>query len=723
MEKSEYIAHTIEGSSCEPQLLKEHLIQVAELAKAFGTAFDAGEVAYLCGLYHDVGKYSREFQSYIRGALKKRVDHSTAGAQLLQKGVVPAFCIAGHHAGLPDLGGATDMAGTSTLGGRLKKSIPDYSQYQKELPAPGPHAMPEAFQKILGKQEYLQAMLYIRMVFSCLVDADFLDTERYMSQGSVQRGGFDSIEELAQLFFDELAKKGYLHPQNALNEKRCQILRRCMEEGKKQPGLYTLTVPTGGGKTISSMAFAMAQVQAWKKRRVIYVIPYTSIIEQTADVFRSFLPDKDIIEHHSQVTYDDDGDRYNAKKLATENWDAPVIVTTNVQFFESLFANKTSRCRKLHNIAESVIIFDEAQMIPAEFLRPIIKAIEYLTQDYGCSAVLCSATQPALDQMFQKEGRPVSEIMDHIPELYSFFQRVQFRDEGTVTYEEIAEALSKRQQVLCVVTTKKEADAVYKCMKGKDIFYLSTNLYPAHRRRVIADIKERLKTGKPCRVVSTSVISVGVDIDFPEVFLEMTGLDSLIQGAGRCNREGKRPLTSSIAHVFQTENNKKSSFMKQEKQITEGMIRQADEVTAPESIHSYFQRLFYNKGDDALDKKDIIHKAQRMSFAQMASEVKLISTTTKAVLIPHEPEAIAIAEKLKQGIRSRKLMREAGQYIVNVRCSDPQHPYSLFDQLCRAGKIEMFPGDSEMAYLVDESIYDDTKGLVYEEKEGEGIIL
>lgn len=726
-----YLAHTSEEHPDEPQRLRDHLEAVAAMAKAFGEPFGAGDMAHEGGRYHDVGKYAERFQQYLRGLYKGKVDHSTAGAQLmLQNGLVPlAFCIAGHHAGLPDLGSRADPPGAPTLLGRMKKKIQPYDAYQTELPAQPEKLSLEKLQT-LGKDP-LQLMMYIRGIFSCITDADFLDTEAYMSGGQVERGGFEPIEKLADRFFETLEKKGFLSPTNELNQRRCQILRRCMDMGKEKSGLFSLTVPTGGGKTISSLAFAMEQVRTQNKRRIIYVIPYTSIIEQTADIFRSFLGEQNVLEHHMNAVYEDgteDGkEQANRKKLAAENWDAPVIVTTNVQFFESLVGNRPGKCRKLHNIAESVIVFDEAQMLPVAFLRPVIQSMVGLIRQYGCSAVLCSATQPHLDRFFKEQDLECREIMDHIPELYQTFQRTRFVDEGLKDYEWAAEEIGRHEEVLLVAATKKAARAVYEGLSEKDgAFFLSTDLCPAHRRQVIRDIKARLKSGQRCRVVSTSVISVGVDLDFPSVYMELTGLDALIQGAGRCNREGKRDWKESLVHVFCTEKGLQSSFMQQERQAADQVIQKhPDDMASPEAIRMYFDMMYHIKepGRQAsgLDQKDILKLCGRLAFAEIAKVFHLIDEPTRSVFIPLDDKARDIETELRRGIRNRALMRKAGQYIVAVRF-DPKHTHPLaFETLLGQGAIEML--DEELAVLIDPSSYDEVCGLQTAGDGGQGILL
>lgn len=641
-----------------------------------------------------------------------------------------AFCVAGHHAGIPDFGSKVDTAGTSTLQGRMKKDIPSVRHpelYSMDSTSINKNHLNE----LIAGGNALDVMILTRMLFSCLVDADFLDTEAFMNNQPVRKNEFSSLKEIAAMFWSRLEEDGYFRPQNALNEKRCEILHTCMRKGEGKQGLYSLTVPTGGGKTISSMAFAMKQAMKWKKERIIYVIPYLSIIEQTADVFRAFLGNHAVLESHSQVDYDslpeegseEAGRLAERMKLAAENWDAPVVITTNEQFFESLYANKTSRCRKLHNIANSVIILDEAQMMPVDFLKPCLHALEQLVHYYGCTVVLCSATQPELGRYLQKnpiQKNPI-EIMENVGELFQFFKRVTFDIDGETDYAEIAKKLDECEQVLCIASTKKEAEKIFELLDG-EAMYLSTNLCPAHRREIIREMKTRLRDGKPCRVVSTSIISVGVDIDFPVVYLQYTGLDSLIQGAGRCNREGRQSLQKSRAHIFWTKESKKSLFMRKEKQVTD-MVRKkynAEEMTEPSAISNYF-KTWYQSNEGNLDYREIEKLAQSLSFAEIGKRFHLINESTKSVFIPFDEKARNIKEQLMLGNRSRQLMRAAGAYIINVRYSKAQGQ-SDFMKLLTQGQIEMFPGDENLAYLVNTEDYDAKLGLKIKSEDGVGIM-
>ena len=445
------LAHISEDGQ-RTQSVRDHLLGTAALAETFARPFGGQEQAYLAGLLHDVGKYSAAFQQRLRGGPK--VDHATAGAKIAYGARQPevAFAIAGHHGGLPDGGARTDPDGTGTLFARLKKEVPPCEGWKDEIPLPAAHRPP-----LPG--DGFAASFYTRMLYSCLVDADYLDTETFMNGAPAPRGGGAAPDELLQRLQTYIAP--WWDAKNALNRKRCDILRACLDAGESAaPGLFALTVPTGGGKTVSSLAFALAHAAAQGKTRVIYVIPYTSIIDQTAEVFRGILGEENVIEHHSGADFSmPEGEfdpRLYRKALAAENWDAPVIVTTAVQFFESLFANRASRCRKLHNIAGSVVVFDEAQTLPVPYLRPCVAAIGQLVQFYGVTAVLCTATQPALQPLFDElaPGLVMREICPDADELYRFFRRTTLRQAGELTAEEVTAQLCDVPQALCVVNRR-----------------------------------------------------------------------------------------------------------------------------------------------------------------------------------------------------------------------------------------------------------------------------
>ena len=719
-----YLAHRAEDG--REQSVFAHSKAVAALAAGFAAPFGAEKPAELAGLLHDIGKYSDAFQRRIRGE-NIQVDHSTAGAQEIVKYApyLLAYCVAGHHGGLPDGGGRIDAPSAPTLCGRLKRAVEPCGAFAGEIPLE--HA---AFQppKVLGRGGFTAAF-WVRMLFSCLVDADYLDTEAFMRGSPPPRGSDVTMEQLLARLEDHVAP--WWDAQTDLNRVRCDILRACLEAGKTQaPGLFTLTVPTGGGKTISSLAFALRHAVAHGKRRVVYVIPYTSIIEQTADTFRQVLGEEAVLEHHSNVDFGDDESgspdpAKTRKKLAAENWDLPVVVTTAVQFFESLFASKPARCRKLHNLADSVIIFDEAQTIPLPYLQPCVQAIAELSVNYGASCVLCTATQPALEPMFARLAPELTprEIAPQIPE--QVFQRVRCEQLGQLSDEALAQRLNGHKQALCVVSTRKQAQAVYALLDKEGGFHLSTLMTPEHRREILAEIRARLDAGLPCRVVSTSLIEAGVDVDFPVVYRAEAGLDSVIQAAGRCNREGKRPAEESFVYIFQPDSAYASTLpdaLRRPLEVARSVARDCPALDAPETIRRYFTALRQFTGE-AIDSGRIVPRFEAgvedpmrpsFPFAEVAQGFHLIDQNTRAVLIPRTQEARALAERLQAGERGRALLRKAGQYSVNVY-------ESHFNALNSQNALDILEPD--LAVLTDTRLYDPEAGLALLTDGGVGIFL
>lgn len=597
--QNEFYAH-ISEDKLRFQTVLEHLKGTANLASKFADSFNAQPQAYLAGILHDIGKYSKAFQRRLNGSSEK-VDHSTAGAKeaftLRQPEI--AFAIAGHHAGLPDGGSKFDTAENSTLLGRMKKNIESYSQWKNQI------QLPSKYPSINLPQDSFTRSFFTRMLYSCLVDADFLDTENFMSNGYIQRSGYETIPQLLKKLKDYI--KPWWNPKTDLNHRRCEILRNCLDSGRTdEKGLYTLTVPTGGGKTVSSLAFALSMACEKKMDRVIYVIPYTSIIDQTAGKFSEILGKENVIEHHSGIDYtiDENSSADERKKaLAIENWDAPVIVTTAVQFFESLYSNRTSRCRKLHNIANSVIIFDEAQTIPVPYLLPCTAAIAQLVLYYGVTAVLCTATQPALDSLFQKvvPNLKIKEICHNPQILYKVFRRTKLENLGKISIEELTERLQAASQVLCVVNRRKTAQDMYQRLTGDGNYCLTTLLYPEHRKRLLDEIRARLKAKLPCRVISTSLIEAGVDVDFPVAYREETGLESILQTAGRCNREGLRKVEDSPVYIFQLSDQSKIKMLEQNIESLRHILAEFDDPSSLDAIENYFTFYRNLKGDLALD--------------------------------------------------------------------------------------------------------------------------
>ena len=587
------------------------MANVSVMAGSFGASFDAEQHAQRIGTLHDAGKYSSAAQKRMADPEHTpKVDHSTAGAiiafEVCRDGA-GALAIAGHHGGMPDFGGR--MASDGTLMGRMKKDLSgryDYTAFWQENTIDKGDFKPIG---LIDRINPFEAQFYARMLFSCLVDADFLDTEHFM-QGEMPRGGHDDMQVLLERLKDYI-QPWFANPTTEINQKRCEILRDCLLSGEEPRGLYTLTVPTGGGKTISSLAFALTHAAKNNMDRIIYVIPYTSIIEQNAAVFKRVLGDDNVIEHHSGIEYDEKEDMESPEVmrqlLATENWDAPVIVTTAVQFFESLFSNKPSRCRKLHNIANSVIIFDEAQMLPLSYLKPCVSAIAELVRHYRTTAVLCTATQPSLARLFRDYDQDMSgrEICENVGALQAFFRRVHFAHRGSFDFEILAEEMAQKAQVLCIVNTRKTAQKVFEMLPFDGSYHLSTRMTPEHRTKVLDEIRTRLRQGETCRVVSTSLIEAGVDVDFPEVWREMAGLDSILQAAGRCNREGRRDASESEVVVFSLPDGVPKP-MQPNAVAAEIAMEGVDHIDESAVIRRYFDQLYWQKGDQAMDIKDMM---------------------------------------------------------------------------------------------------------------------
>ena len=715
MDTYAYLAHLTEDG--RTQTILEHLKGTASLCSAFAAAFDAEAQGQLAGMAHDIGKYSAAFQRRLHGGPK--VDHASAGAFecLKAQQLAAAFAISGHHGGLPDGGGRGDAAGTGTFWGRInrasQRNLEDYHAWQSEFSLP--HANTPAF---AGTR--LEGMFFTRMLFSCLVDADYTDTGAFMDNSPYLPASSSSMEELWRRL--ETYVSGWFPPKGALNMQRCVILEQCMSAGAQYgPGLFTLTVPTGGGKTVASLSFALAQAKARRMKRIVYVIPYTSIIEQTAQAFREILGDENVLEFHSGVQFDqqeDDASSPEAVPLtrSVETWDVPVIVTTAVQFFESLYACQPSKCRKLHNLAQSVLIFDEAQMLPLPYLRPCVWAIAQLVRHYGASAVLCTATQPALDPIFQEFAPeiPIREICPMAEAHWESFRRVSFQQAGTLSWMDLAARLQQQEQVLCVVNTRRAAREVFHQLSGPGNFHLSTLMYPAHRRRILDEIRRRLRDGLPCRVVSTSLIEAGVDVDFPAVYRELSGLDSILQAAARCNREGKRPPEDSIVTIFQGEDPPPRLF---ETSIGAGKIvlDHCQDVSSRAAIHTYFSTLLDLKGAEAQDAHHILPlmESEFFPFRTVAERFHLIESPTTTVYLPLE-EGAGLVELLRSGQYSRTLYRRLGQYGVSVY---PQHLAALE----QAGALEHLEDGSVV--LRDIGLYTQTTGLTLEPSGGNALFI
>ncbi len=703
------LAHKTENGL--EQTITEHLHNTAAFAEKFASHFNAGEYGYAAAMMHDIGKYADLFQARLNGS-KITFEHSSAGAyELFSMKTTPSillsYCVAGHHGGLPDGGAMDDHADMPTLCGKFKRQKPRIHEYQKykadiDLHQILPKELPDFDVRC---RDTFTISLFIRMIFSSLVDADYLDTENFMSSGTVNRRCGESLESLDEKLSYYL--KRFDHPTKDIHHIRNDVLNKCLACSNEKRNIFRLTVPTGGGKTISSLAFALRHAIANDMQRIIYVIPYTSIITQTVATFQDVFGKRNVLGHYSTASYNDSNEEMSNLRQTAENWDIPIVVTTNVQFFESLFAAKPSRCRKLHNIANSVIVFDEVQMLPTNYLSPCARTIAELYANYHCSAVLCTATQPSIEDCFPRKIA-IHDVYPDAKKLFEKLKRVTYKNDGFLHNEEIKEHLNKESQVLCIVNSRKTARELYESLGTEGRYYLSTYMYPAHIQRVLNHIRLQLQDEKKpsCKVVSTCLVEAGVDMDFPTVYREYAGLDSMIQAGGRCNREGKSDPDVSVVHIFESENMRKRlrSEMTQSMEAALNVISMYDDISSPEAIHAYFNLLYRIRGN--LDKKDILEKLNNISipFATVAKDFKLIESSTKSVLIPLEDEAIQISDFIQSGIWNRDLLRKAGSYCVGLF----DHEWNALHASGCLYVDNQFP---DIAVLHDVSVYSDETGI------------
>ena len=709
-----YLAHLTENRE---QTIKEHLEGTAKLAAKFADQFGCSDWGYCCGMLHDIGKYSEAFQSHLRNHDNKKVDHSSAGAQLCEEigggyKYIEA-CIAGHHAGLADYGGSSSTSDESSLYGRLLKHIEDFSAYKQEITVPEVKTAPFDPRKV--KDPGFSLSVFIRMVYSCLVDADYLDTENFMTNGQANRDSGDSIDILYDKLISHVSPWLSCYDDQTINGRRSEILRNCIDKGDYPQGLFRLTVPTGGGKTVASLSFALRHAKENHMSRIIYVIPYTSIIEQNARVFKNILGEENVLEDHYNADYKA-SEELTPMYRASENWDKPIVVTTNVQFFESLFSNKSSKCRKLHNIANSVIIFDEAQMLPTDFLTPCIYMMEELIKTYRSSIVLCTATQPALQQFFSSDLEAV-ELCPRMEDQFDFFKRSEIDNVGVITEEELVARLNEENQALCIVNTRKRAQSLYNKLNSDGTYHLSTCMYPEHRRAVLEEIRVRLKEGKRCIVVSTSLVEAGVDLDFVAVYRQLAGVDSILQAAGRCNREGKRTLTESKVYVFKFNENERIPGQVQQMEATSVLLREGVDIVSQEGIKEYFIRLYNVRNLDKKEVLDKFHKYPYFDFASVAGNFKIIDQNTYTIFVPKTEEAKALLSRMNNQEFSKSLLRKMGQYCIQVH-------ENVLKQLYGSGIVRPISAEIEDLYvLADETWYKEKTGLKLDDISGVSLFL
>ncbi|MDD8024525.1 MAG: CRISPR-associated endonuclease Cas3'' [Paracoccaceae bacterium] len=715
--------------------MPDHLTAVERLAGDRGAPLGLGIASGLAGRLHDLGKYDPEFDKVLRGE-NIRVDHSTAGGRVLIEraptGLAPvaqalAYAILGHHAGLPDKSGAEPGCLDQRIARAAAPLDPDWEAH---LPVDyrGVGGELSARMRRDPQKQGFDLSVAVRMLFSCLVDADFRDTEAFYS--SLENRSPDRVWPSLQNQLPDLRARfdAYMAGFTAstdLNRLRTEILDHVRAKAALPAGVFTLSVPTGGGKTLASLGFALDHAAQHGHRRIIYAIPYTSIIDQTAAVFCNVLGDEMVLEHHSAIETEKGGEASRDKvRLAMEDWAAPVIVTTNVQLFESLFAARSSRCRKLHNIAGAVIVLDEAQCLPRKLLLPTLAMIETLAVHYGCTVVLCTATQPAFDSDNLKGGGlPLAgrELAPDLGRLSEKLRRIQILQGGPMDDPALIAQLAAVPQGFVIVNSRKHALDLYTAGQRTGIeglVHLTTRQYPAHRRQIIADIKERLANNAPCHLVATSLIEAGVDLDFPCGWRAEAGLDSVIQAAGRVNREGKRGLDSSVLTVFTAPDNSPPDEVKLLAKAMHSTAARFGDLLVPEAIRDWFEAVYWQAGVKRLDPLGLREKFQfdgigtDFAFREVAAAYRMVDSPMVPVIVAREDAAQNLIEQLEHPwVPSGKLARALQIYTVQI-------PAKARDTLRANGKGSFHAPElrGDQFFVLDEpSLYHGAFGLWWEQ--------
>lgn len=685
-----YYAHTREDG--ERQTVKAHLTGVSEKAEKFSVDL-LKPIAKKASLYHDIGKYALNFQKRLDND-KVKFSHAACGALEYKKfadkndcfAPLMEYCIAGHHTGLMDGGTVADSSDSPTLSGTLKRENEytgesDYSAYATEIEFATltQEERTPLYNELLSAKDPTELIeryaFFTKYVFSCLTDADFLDTEIFCNK-NVERGMSGDFK----MALDKLNRELSDMPSNTpLRQARSRIQQQAFDNSVNKSHISILDMPTGSGKTLCSLKLALES----GKKRIIYVIPYTSIIEQTANKFEKMFGDVlHVLQHHSNYSYDGntEEEKKTAEKLkkTCENWDAPLIITTSVQFFQSIYHYKGSALRKLHNLRDSVIVFDEIHLIPTELLRPCLKAVGYITKYLNSEALFLSATMPDYSKLFDKFLPDVNYnklVTDRTN--FKYFKKCEYKDMGRTTLETIAENASRCKNALIVVNTKKTAAELYNLVQGEK-YHLSANMTPAHRSRVIEVVRKKLENGEPITVVSTSLVEAGVDLDFNTVFRQLSGLDSILQAGGRCNREGKDD--KGYVYVFDIdETYRKGSDLAMRINKTKGLLEKYQDITSYDCIKEYYDGIFdfnqsriaensiakYNEQSNSFDRQGLM-SPYSIPFRSYAMQFEYISADTISIVIddPNDQTCHDLVETLRNGDMS--VRRALQKYSVSV---------------------------------------------------------
>lgn len=727
----EYIAHI--DSENNVQTVKQHCEKTACICKEFSIS-PLKELMYFIGLLHDIGKYQGSFQKRIRGDSSIHIEHSVCGAQVAKESfnsemlaLLPELVIAGHHSGIPDCGDKNQNETEPTLYARLKRKTEDYSIFESELcvPKPDENKLAEFIARDCKSKEYLVSKyaFLVRYCFSCLTDADSIDTAIFCN-GEILRSLSADFEQCLEKLKKHVSK---FHAETPLQKARSILQEQVYGKINTDAEIYLMNMPTGSGKTLCSMRFALERAVKTGKKRIIYVIPYNSIIEQTADTFEKvFEESAEILRHQSTFSYDDipdiSEDYKKTAKLTAENWDAKIVITTAVQFFESVYSNKRSKLRKLHNMADSIIIFDEAHMMPVENLQPCLEAISYITKYLNSEALFLTATMPDFKALIEKYtiGNKIVDLIDDKSD-FRAFNKCRYENLGEISDMCLIERARQFASSLIVVNKRKTASELYKlCRESCRCYHLSTYMTAIDRKRVIADIKSeltRLYSDYPemkdvpedrrIVVISTSLIEAGVDLDFTAAFRELRGLDNILQTGGRCNREGKRE--DAVTYIFKRES-ERGNAVESKDDLTNGVLKEFEDISSAECIKAYYDRYFASEQmqitKNSIANTDAMKENPNpmlMELRSYAENFEMIASNTISIVVPRDDISAALIDEMK--ITGKANSRKLQKYSCSVYRWE-------FDKLKEQGVIDDY--NTGIYCLTNLDYYDDYTGIRFE---------
>lgn len=723
-----YIAHKNDFTG-SIQTVKAHCENTAELCRKFSVP-ELKEFMYVIGLLHDVGKFQESFVKRISGE-NIRVEHSTCGALAACENytidpmvLMMEYCIAGHHSGIPDGGFTNDSSDMLTLQGRMKRQFDDYSEYKRELSLPKLNETSWLHYLLKDCNNDMEKLIdkfafFTRYAFSCLVDADSIDTEDFCKERELPRKLKADFQICLGIINEKLST---FVCETELQKTRSLLQKQAFQNISQDAEIYLLNMPTGSGKTLASVKIALERVVAKKKKRIIYIIPYNSIIEQTTEVFEKlFSENMEILRHQSTFSYEDDEngseDYREAARTAAENWDAPFIITTAVQFFESVYANKRGKLRKMHNMSESILIFDEAHLMPQDYMQPCLQAVAYITRYLHSEAVFLTATMPDFEKLLREYALPDTRINRLIRDTSDFikFQKCRYSYTGEVTVSELLSRSFKYPSSLIVVNKKSTARILFEECRGKK-YHLSTYMTSFDRKRVLKEIREELKQldadypdsanipeDRKITIISTSLIEAGVDLDVYTVFRERAGLDSILQAGGRCNREGKRKIAD--VYVFDLETETKRAAMDEKSNLTKGLLQKYVDISDINCISEYYSRLFFMKKDDI--QKNTMHREcsdiKSIPFKMYANKFELIDSRTVSLVVPRDEQS----EKLIEQMKYTKIGN--ARKLQNYTCSLRQKE---LEDLIRQHAADDY--GTGIYCLTNADYYDENKGILFE---------